>query len=356
MSEVRFLLKYAASLDIPLPFPALGPYPLGEHLGMHQAITLERRAMEPGNKKELVSWGTTRKQRSAITRLWEASPESGADITLSSGSKGGRYVATTNPQEGRWFQRLTHGMCVRIGDIVTQDRAYTIQIVHKLLSMYESEWHDLYLDMSLKSICSCMFLLVTCLGGMRGYEAMWTDLGALRYDVEYCESLDDYGAIAWPIVGRFKAHGGVAGCYMIPIAGTTNSGIMFFRWTQRFIRLLAIHGITAGWAFRRPNGARAVASDYWADIGSKLEEIQDKTSLIDPECNIWDDYGPQRSGRRFFTTHAQIMGVKPHIIELQARWSTDRANGERTVQRSMIHTYSEVRNMKDTLKQPSQAL
>ena len=27
---------------------------------------------------------------------------------------------------------------------------------------------------------------------MRGYEAVWTDLVALRYDVTYCESMDDY--------------------------------------------------------------------------------------------------------------------------------------------------------------------
>ena len=49
------------------------------------------------------------------------------------------------------------------------------------------------------------------------------------------------------------------------------------------------------------------------------------------------------------------MGVLPFLIELQARWQTDRANGERTVQRTMIHTYSEIRNMKETLKKPSQA-
>ena len=87
----------------------------------------------------------------------------------------------------------------------------------------------------------------------------------------------------------------------------------------------------------------------------KLEEIQATTNLIDPDCDIWEDYGIQRSGRRFFTTHTIKMGVKPMLIKLQARWSTDRARGERSVQRTMIHNYAEVRNIKDTLKQPSQA-
>ena len=200
-----------------------------------------------------------------------------------------------------------------------------------------------------------MFLLLTCLGGMRGYEAVWTDLAGLRYDVNYCESMDDYSAVSWPIVGRFKAHHGVTGCYMIPIAGTTTSGITFFTWTQRFICRLGREGRVDGWAFRRPNGIRALAGDYRNNIFSKLETILATTTLIEPECKIWDAYGIQRSGRRFFDTHCLNMKVQPHLIELQARWSTDRSRGNRTVQRSMLQTYAEVRNMKDTLVIPSKA-
>ena len=33
-TEVNFLLKYAGALDIPVPVPRLGSYPLGHHLGM----------------------------------------------------------------------------------------------------------------------------------------------------------------------------------------------------------------------------------------------------------------------------------------------------------------------------------
>ena len=354
--EVKFIEKYAEMLKIPNPFPRLGPFPRRYHLGMAQAIMVVMRSMERGKGRDgRVKYGTARKSRATFTVLWDASPESGADIVLSSSSKSGRFVATCAPSEGRWYQFFAKGICARMGDIVNQDRAYTIQILHKLLDMFEKEYNDLEDAMPMNSICACMFLLLTCLGGMRGFEAVWTDLAALIYDVEYCESLDDYSAVAWPIVGRFKAHGGIAGCYMIPIAGLTNSGITFFVWTQRFIRALALHGIHDGWAFQRPDGKRAKAADYKENLFSKLETIQATTTLIDPDCKIWDEFGVQRSGRRFLTTHATLMGVPIHWIELQARWQTDRANGERTVQRTMIHTYSEIRNMKDALKQPSQA-
>ena len=184
---------------------------------------------------------------------------------------------------------------------------------------------------------------------------VWTDLAALRYDVAYCEASEDETAVSWPIVGRFKARHGVLDCYMIPIAGTTRSGIQFFTWTQRFIRRLAVEGFEDGWAFRRLDGSRAKASDYQDNIFRKLAIIQATTTLIDPGCSVWDEYGIQRSGRRFFTTRCTNMKVDKHDIELQCRWSTDRANGVRTVQRSMIHNYSEVRNMKQALIRPSKA-
>jgi hypothetical protein len=70
----------------------------------------------------------------------------------------------------------------------------------------------------------------------------------------------------WPIVGRFKAHDGQLGCYMIPIAGTTNSGIRFFEWTQRFVCHLAMDGHCEGWAFKHKDGTRAKTAQYMEDI------------------------------------------------------------------------------------------
>jgi hypothetical protein len=53
---------------------------------------------------------------------------------------------------------------------------------------------------------------------------------------------------------------------MIPIAGTTNSGIPFFEWTPRSINRLGMAGHTDGWAFQHPDGSRAKASDYRNNI------------------------------------------------------------------------------------------
>jgi hypothetical protein len=104
------------------------------------------------------------------------------------------------------------------------------------------------------------------LGGMRGFEVVWTDLVALRYDLAYCKAAEDDPAVSWLIVGRFKAHHGILDCYMIPIAELTFSGIRFFTWTQCFVQRLALEGFEDDWVFRRVDGSRAKASDYQENI------------------------------------------------------------------------------------------
>ena len=123
---------------------------------------------------------------------------------------------------------LNTGYNARSVNVVKQDTVFTLEVLHALLAMYEAEYEELGVDVPLNSTCSCLVLLLTCLGGMRGYEDVWTDLANLGYDLLYCKSLDDFLAVAWPIVGRFKAYEGRAGCYMISIADVTNSGINFF--------------------------------------------------------------------------------------------------------------------------------
>lgn len=222
------------------PLPPLGPFPLGQHLGMMQVIVLKAHSMEKECKNETVQYGTACMIQATMTKLWESSPASGADITLSSGSVKGRYIATLCPSEGRWYQLFNKGVSARMGDIVGQDRAYMLDVLLELLKLYKAEWEELDYTISLHSISAVMFLLVTCLGGMRGFKAMWADAGALREDILYAEEIEDELAVAWPVVGHFKAEEGHAGCHFIPIAGTIDkSKIPFFWWTQHFVTCLA---------------------------------------------------------------------------------------------------------------------
>jgi hypothetical protein len=234
-----------------------------------------------------------------------------------------------------------------------------LELVHELLDRFESEWERQQEaeEIDLHWLSAVVFLLASCLGGMRGYEVVWADLAGLIHDISRSEQEEDYSAVGWPIVGRFKMEGGGIGGHVIPIAGTTKSGIEFFKWAQRFCFVLADNGRSQGWAFARPNGSRAKAADYKAVIFSELERIQDeRPDLIDPAVNVWEDYGIQRSGRRFFDTACRLRGVSKQDIEAQCRWMRDRQARGNPVPRDMVDCYTEYRLMKPVLLRPSLAL
>lgn len=355
--EVDKLAKYGSMLGINT-IPPLGPFKLGDHNGMCEAIMMEQRLLEKGNKKEnrTIQYGSARRIRSTSTVLWETSALGGSDVTFSSGKTSGRYIATMNPSEGRWYQLFNTGARVRMADIVDQDRAYTIEIVLAIVQMYEERFQELGYEIPLRELEAAMFFMISCFGGFRGYETVWTDLSALIHELTYCEENDDASAVAWPVAGRFKNKRGLWECYYIPIAGVTGSGVRIFEWTQRFVYRLRLEERTSGWAFQREDGSRALGSDYADDIYTKLERLQAETNLIEDDCDVKSAFGMMRSGRRFFDTECINKKVSRTDIEFQCRWATDRAAGGRTVQRSMIHTYAEIRNMKKTLIRPSETI
>ena len=71
-------------------------------------------------------------------------------------------------------------MYTRIGGVVSQDKAYTLGVLLKLVGVYEAEWGNLGLDIPEESISSCMFVLFFCLGEIQGHEAVCTNLATLR--------------------------------------------------------------------------------------------------------------------------------------------------------------------------------
>ena len=83
-----------------------------------------------------------------------------------------------------------------MGDVVEQDRAYTIEVVLAMIEEYEDEFQVAGYGIPLASMEAAMFFIATCFGGFRGFETGWTDLGALRFDVEYCKEVEDFRVIS----------------------------------------------------------------------------------------------------------------------------------------------------------------
>ncbi len=67
------------------PMPVLGPWPLYTHLGMDAALMVLLQSMEKGKTGARVKYVTARKDCATLTVLWESSPSSGDNLTLSAG-------------------------------------------------------------------------------------------------------------------------------------------------------------------------------------------------------------------------------------------------------------------------------
>jgi hypothetical protein len=138
------------------PVPVLGPWPLFTHLCMDAAVIVLMQSMEKGRGGGMVKCGTARKACVTLTFLWESSPSGGNDMTLSAGSVKGQFVATCCTSEGHWYQHFKTGICAQMVNVMSQDRAYTIEVLLALLEMYKEEWQTYYVQMPLVSVCACM--------------------------------------------------------------------------------------------------------------------------------------------------------------------------------------------------------
>ena len=114
---------------------------------------------------------------------------------------------------------------------------------------------------------------------------------------------------------------------MTPIVGRMRSGIHFFRWARHFMWEVGSLGRKDAWICTRSGGIQVLTLGYRGNILHKLEVIQATTTLL----------------------------VQPGI-KLRGQLRVDRAKGEGTVQRTMMQTYAEVRNMEKALKVPSESI
>ncbi len=153
VQEVRKMAQYGQMLQY-LPMPVSWLWDLHSHLGMDAAIMVLMRSMEKGKAGATVKYGTARKTRATLTILWESSPLGADDVTLSARSIKGQFIATLCPSEDWWCQHYKARICARMGDVVSQDKAYTIEVVLALLEMLEEEWQTfLFADSPALDVC-----------------------------------------------------------------------------------------------------------------------------------------------------------------------------------------------------------
>ena len=126
--------------------------------------------------------------RSAYSNVWHTSRYALTTSVMA------RYVRKTDvtscPSYSLWFERFIVGMHKRMGDEVDQDKAVTLEVVHKLIEGLEVEYARASGDQLKESIVDMgVFILASFLAGLIGEETLKLVLGETR---EYLDEAENH--------------------------------------------------------------------------------------------------------------------------------------------------------------------
>jgi hypothetical protein len=301
---------------------AMGPFPVADVAGMKLAIALLVRSLDPGRTEKYVQFGTVRSLRSAYSNMYHASREHLGGVSVLTG--GSRKLVTTNcPSNGFWFDRFMLGYYKRVGQMLVQDLAISIEVILAVQNYLEEQW-NLARSLSEKRAVSelgVIFVICFCLG-LRGEEMLLVDIaGCRKHMLETRTHATPHVIVA--LWGRFKQQPGECH-HLMPLVDKTASGLRPGDWLVRLLDTMEREGITNGKLLQGKRGEAVRLSKYAEGFYSSLEHIQvTRPDLIDRDVDVREDYGLSRSCRRGVTTHARNVGIHTDVIQANNRWRAE---------------------------------
>ena len=350
--EIANLCMKAKHLKIKLDrvLPPMGPWPLSDDQGMAIAVCILLRSLDAGRNEVTIQFSTTMKMKSAYANMWRASLRGSEGAVLSRNLV--KLQQSSCPTHGEWFERCSRGMHERMGDVVRQDLAISIEQMLELMRSFNLRW-----DLAegnrgdqKQILFPALFSVIAFCCGLRGEELPLMSLSGVRRHLDRGINHPIHPHVTVALLGRFKTE--VSQKYhLMPIVLTTRSGLQPGLWMQRMVEWYAEAGIVRGWVFRNfKTGEPARARDYEVDILSELEHIQKiSPEVINESVNVFEDFGVSRSFRRGSDTQALIQGVSVVDIERNNRWRSVESAGSKRVVLRMIHHYEDLSLMLESL-------
>jgi len=338
-------------------FPSLGPYPVGDPLGYSVAIAMIVKSREKGRYEDYQQFETIRKVRAAYSNVYMCSVN-GVSSLRTLGGESAKFHLNDCPTNSLWFERFTRGCLSRMGQIVKQDMAVSLRVMHAMLQLLEESWSQSRGDerrcMLLANVGA--YITIAFCGSFRGPEVFLVDLFGLRKYFEMNPSYEGVDYVVIPLLGRFKGENGLA-YHLTPLAAETQSGIKVKLWIKRLLEVRWQQGKMNGPAFVGWDGKPLIASGIEPDVLDLLLKVQERDhELIPKEVNVLEEYGISRSFRRGATSEARARGVKGEDVDLANRWRNYENSKGKKPRQAMKDHYSDIRLMIPALLKFSQAL
>jgi len=339
---VRQTITALRQVHVRPPYPPLGPFPVADTVGYAVAIAMLIKSRDPGRYANYQQFESIRKLRAGYSNVYMASL-SGAMSLRTVGGDTAKLSLNDCPTHSQWFEKFSRGCLSRMGQVVKQDRAVSLELMHAVLDLLESEW-DQASDTRYKSAIARLgaYSVIAFCGSFRGPEVFLVDLFGLRKYLEENLSVDGKPYVIIPLLGRFKNELGEQ-YHLTPLIATTKSGLRVRRWVQRLVEVRSLEGRCHGAAFADAAGTVQYAW-YERELLERFQAIQHShPDIIPADVQVLEEYGISRSFRRGATSAAHARGIDPADVDAANRWrSFEGAKGHRP-RLAMRDHYSDIR-------------
>jgi hypothetical protein len=356
LRATRHTIRVLHTVNVTPPFPPLGPYPVGDPLGYAIAIAMILKSREPGRYADYQQYETIRKLRAGFSNVYQASLPALSHFKVMGGDNA-KQSLTDCPTNSLWFERFARGCLSRMGQIVKQDRAVSLGLMHALCQLFEDEWlqADNLLARSRTASLAAWSVICFC-GSFRGPEMFLVDMhGLAKYAASdrFCEGRREFVIV--PLLGRFKNELGEQ-YHLTPLAAVTRSGLQVKTWIRRLVEVRAQEQRVRGPAFSARDGTSLYAW-YERELLDRITVVQQREpDLVEVDVVVSEEYGISRSFRRGATSEARARGVDPADIDLTNRWRNfEEAKGRRP-RMAMRDHYSDIRLLVPALIKFSEGL
>lgn len=339
--------------NFPSLTPPMGPFPLRDDWGMKTAIAILDRSFDPGRYEATVQFETFRKLRASVTNISQAGAAGLSDV-IGAYERNRTWISRV-PTHSMWFStRFVKGLQRRHGQVIKQDWAPPIEVIHAVESALELKWRSTNNKKNKKRVAEMgVWFIVGFCSGLRGEEVPLVELAGTANSLKFLNELPTPHFLLI-ISGRTKGNRNSGAKFELPIAKITRgTHLQPGKWIKRLVDIIASEGRTQGRLLQRALNPPQPC-EFQDDFYTILEHVQATTNLIDDELNIREEAGILRSLRRAVTDHARNMKIPKDSIDAFNRWHKERKGDN--VSQEMIDRYSTVGNLKPLFLEFSLAL
>jgi hypothetical protein len=342
LRAVQQTIKALQQVHLTPPFPPLGPYSVKDSFGYAIAMAIIIKSRSARRYANYQQFESIRKLRAGFSNVFMASVLGNESLCTMGGNNKGKQFINNCPTNSPWFEQFARGCLSRMGQIVKQDRAVSLDLMHAFLGLVDQEWATANAKERADLAAIGAYATFAFCGSFRGLEVFLVDLhGLIKYTEERLK-VEGKEFIIIPLLGRFKNELGDQ-YHLTPLIAETQSGIKVRVWAERLIEARQSERRTHGLAFGSADGTCKYGW-FEREILERFQVVQQKhPDIIPADVQVLEDYGVSRSFRRGATSEARARGVKPADIDIANRWRSFKdARGHRP-RLAMRDHYSDIR-------------